>query len=104
MAKSKLIAALDAHKGKNYKLIKQKKQEKEAAKKRKTQAPAPDSQEKENVEAGANGTTDPFEAESEDWESDESDIIVGAPVSRAPWNRMLCSMLIMLHRLLRRAQ
>lgn len=82
MAKSKLIAALDAHKGKNYKLIKQKKQQKEAARKKKAKA-LNDGGEKETVETEANGTSTLPETESEGWESDGSEAADGATVSRA---------------------
>lgn len=80
MAKSRLISALDTHKGKNYKLIKQKKQQKEAAKRIKAKAPAPGSEEKENVETEVNGTLTLLETGSEGWESEAAE---DAPVSRA---------------------
>lgn len=71
--KSKLLAALDAHKGRDYKLEKQKKQQKQAAKKKRTKAARSISEEKENFEAQANGTASMPEAESDGWESDESE-------------------------------
>ena len=74
MAKSKLLTALDAHRGRNYKVEKQKKLQKQAAKKKKSQAPASnDIEQKEEVETVANSTIPMPEAESEDWESDESE-------------------------------
>ncbi|KAK4696791.1 rRNA-processing protein EBP2, partial [Lecanoromycetidae sp. Uapishka_2] len=80
MAKSKLIAALDARKGKNYKLIKQRKQEKEAAKKKRAKAPTAIG-ERENDEKETNGALTLPEADSEGWESDESEAAEGVPVN-----------------------
>lgn len=74
MAKSKLITALAAHKGRDYRLEKQKKLQKEAAKKKRSKAPLSDPEEKENVQAEVNGTTPMPEGESEGWESDESEV------------------------------
>lgn len=79
--KSKLFAALDVHKGRDYKLEKQKKLQKQAAKKKKVR---PQSQateaEVENEEEtpvngtnGTNGTSREPEDDSEGWESDESE-------------------------------
>jgi len=81
MAKSKLIAALDAYKGKNYKLTKQKKLQKEAAKRKKGNAPAAGSEEKETVEVEASGTLTLPDAESEGGESDKSEAAERAPVN-----------------------
>lgn len=80
--KSKLLAALDAHKGRDYKLEKQKKQQKQAAKKNRTKVPGLNLEEKENVEAHANGTTSMPEAESDGWESDESEAAEATAVFR----------------------
>ncbi|KAL9062838.1 MAG: hypothetical protein Q9161_009729 [Pseudevernia consocians] len=71
--KGKLLAALDAHKGRDYRLEKQKKQQKQAAKKKRTKAPGSKFEERENVESLANGTVSMPEAESDGWESDESE-------------------------------
>lgn len=74
MPKSKLLKALDAHKGRDYKLEKQRKQQKEATKRKKSKTPAPNAEEeKENVEAPVNGNVPPLDAESEGWESNESE-------------------------------
>ncbi|KAK3167049.1 hypothetical protein OEA41_010174 [Lepraria neglecta] len=70
MAKSKLIAALDAHRSRDYKLEKQKKLQKQAAKRKKSKAPDSNSEEKENVKADTNGSLAMPEAESDGWESD----------------------------------
>ncbi len=71
--KGKLLAALDAHKGRDYRLEKQKKQQKQAVKKKRTKAPRSQFEEKENIEAHVNGTASMPEAESDGWESDESE-------------------------------
>ena len=81
--KGKLQAALDAHKGRDYKLEKQKKQQKQAAKKKRTKAPGSNLEEKENVEVQANGTASMPEAESDGWESDESEAAEATAVCRA---------------------
>lgn len=81
MAKSKLLTALDAHRGRNYKVEKQKKLQKQAAKKKKSKAPASnDLEQKDEVETVANGTIPIPEAESEGWESDESEAAEPGPV------------------------
>ncbi|CAD6592733.1 MAG: rRNA-processing protein and EBNA1-binding protein ebp2 [Alectoria sarmentosa] len=71
--KGKLLTALDAHRGRDYNLEKQKKQQKQAAKKKRTKDPESDLGEKEIVEAQANGTPFMPEIESDGWESDESE-------------------------------
>ena len=71
--KSKLLAALDAHKGRDYQAEKQKKQQKQAKKKKhlkKTKAPE---EEKENLELVTNGAAPVLQSESDGWESDESE-------------------------------
>ena len=81
MVKSKLLTALDAHRGRNYKVEKQKKLQKQAAKKKKSQAPASnDIEQKEEVETVANSTIPMPEAESEDWESDKGEAAEPGPV------------------------
>ena len=73
MAKSKLLAALDTHKGRNIKLEKQRKSEKEAAKRKKSKISVSGLEEKENLELHANGEKRAVELESEGWGSDESE-------------------------------
>ena len=82
MAKSKLLTALDAHRGRNYKVEKQKKLQKQAAKKKRSNPPVQiDSEQKEDGETEVNGITVPMlEAESEGWESDESEAAEPGPV------------------------
>ena len=73
--------ALDSHRGRNYKVEKQKKLQKQAAKKKKSKAPVlNNSEQKENVETEVNGTVPMPEAESEGWESDESEAAEPGPV------------------------
>lgn len=73
--KGKLLAALDAHKGRDYSLEKQKKQQKQAAKKKRTKAEGSNCEEKENLEARSNATLSTPEAESDDWESGEKETV-----------------------------
>ena len=73
MAKSKLLSALDSHQGRDYKLEKQKKLQKQAAKKKKSKDPITDGEEKESIQALTNGKPTEPEIESEGWESDESE-------------------------------
>lgn len=80
--KGKLLAALDAHKGRDYKLEKQKKQQKQAARKNRPKTPGLNLEEKENVNAQTNGTASVPEAESDDWESDESEAAEATAVFR----------------------
>lgn len=81
MPKSKLLKALDAHKGRDYKLEKQKRQQKEAAKRKTSKAPAPNGgEEKEDAEKPVNGNVPKSDAESEGWESDESEAAEENPV------------------------
>ena len=82
MAKSKLLTALDAHRGRNYKVEKQKKLQKQAAKKKRSKPPVQnDSEQKDNGETEVDGITVPMpEAESEGWESDESEAAEPGPV------------------------
>lgn len=94
--KGKLLTALDAHKGRDYKLEKQKKQQKQAAKKKRTKAPRSNLDEKENVEAQANGTASMPEVESDGWESDESAAAEDTAVCRASTTFHICSILIRL--------
>ncbi|KAL9130878.1 MAG: hypothetical protein Q9175_006914 [Cornicularia normoerica] len=71
--KGKLLAALDAHKSRDYKLEKQKKLQKQAAKKKRTKAPGSNLEEKGSVDTQANGIPSMPEAESDGWESDKSE-------------------------------
>lgn len=77
--KSKLLAALDAHKGRDYKLEKQKKLQKQAVKRKKarlqnqsTQAEI-ESEEETKAHIPVNGVDDELEDDSEGWESDGSE-------------------------------
>ena len=72
--KSKLLAALDAHKGKDYKLQKQKKLRKQADR-RKRSRPQPESSYVDDEEGGAlnNGAIKELGVESDGWESEESE-------------------------------
>ena len=81
--KSKLLAALDAHKGRDHNLEKQKKLQKQAAKRKKSKVQASTS-EKENVDGPVNGSLPMPEVESEGWESDESEAADTTAVCRAP--------------------
>jgi rRNA-processing protein EBP2 len=83
MAKSKLLAAFDAHRGRDYKLEKQKKLQKQAAKRKKSKVPDTDSHGKEKVEKNTNGSLAMAEAESDGWHSNESEYAEPAPVWRA---------------------
>lgn len=74
--KSKLLAALDAHKGKDYQHEKQKKFQKQAATRKKKlnpphQSPVTDIEDIGGIERN-NSVTEP-EAESDGWEGDESE-------------------------------
>ena len=81
MAKSKLLTALDSHRGRNYKVEKQKKLQKQAAKKKRSKVPVSNNAEqKENAETEVNGTVPMPEVESEGWESDESEAAEPGPV------------------------
>ena len=81
--KSKLLAALDAHQGRDYKSEKQKKLQKQAAKKIRTKAPRSSLEEKENAEVQANSTLPMPQDESDGWESDESEAEGETAVCRA---------------------
>ena len=79
--KSKLLAALDAHKGRDYMLEKQRKLQKQAARKRKShlQVPNPDGEDGPIGGAAANGANTEFETNGQGWESDKSqDTVAGA--------------------------
>ena len=89
MAKSKLLSALDAHRGRNYKVEKQKKLQKQAAKKKKSKAPVSNNlEQEEDVETKINGTIPMPEAESEGWESDESEAAEPGPVCENVMSRI----------------
>ena len=82
--KGKLLVALDAHKGRDYKLEKQKKLQKQAARKKKSDPRILDPDDGPIGGAPINGTVLAAEADSEAWESDESeDITVEAVRLRA---------------------
>ena len=81
--KSRLFAALDAHKGRDYKIEKQKKLQKQAAKKLGTKAPGSILEEKENAEVPANSILPVPQDESGGWESDESEVAGEISVCRA---------------------
>jgi len=81
MAKSKLLKALDFHRGRDYKLEKQKKQQKQAAQKKKSRPPSSNLKEKENVPAHVDSNHALPEAEG--WESDESEAAKTTAVCRA---------------------
>ena len=84
MAKrSKLLSALDAHRGRDYNLEKQKKLQKRAAKKIRTKAPGSNLEEKENAEVQANSILPMPQDESDGWESDESEAAEEIAVCRA---------------------
>lgn len=72
--KSKLLAALDAHKGKDYKLEKQKILQKKAEKRKKTKQPeqSEDKQEGEEKTEAKESIVQP-DAGSEGWESNQSE-------------------------------
>ena len=73
--------ALDSHRGRNYKVEKQKKLQKQAAKKKKSRAPVSNNfEQSENVKTKVNGTVPMPEAEGEGWESDESEAAEPGPV------------------------
>ena len=81
--KGKLLVALDAYKGRDYRLEKQMKQQKQAAKTKLTRAQRPNSDEKENVEARPNAMAPMPEVETDGWESDESEAAHDTTVCRA---------------------
>lgn len=72
--KSKLLAALDAHKGKDYKLEKQKMLQRKAEKRKKTKHPEQsEDAEKEGKNPEAKVSVVQPDAGSEGWESDKSE-------------------------------
>ena len=73
--KSKLLAALDAHKGRNYELERQKALQKKAEKRKKAKVAAQslDDEELDDGDAQGNGSGPRVEEGSEGSESDESD-------------------------------
>ncbi len=80
--KSKLLAALDAHKGRDHKLEKQKKLQKQAARKKRSnsQFHSSDVEDEPIVGASFNGLKPEPEDESDGWESDESEDAVTGDV------------------------
>lgn len=91
MVKSKLLAALDAYRGRDYKLENQKRLQKQAVKRKKSKVPDTDSHGNERVEKDTNGSLAMAEAESDGWQSDESEHAESAPVWRASTARQ-CSL------------
>jgi len=73
--KSKLLAALDTHKGRDYKLEKQKKLQKQAGRRKKSRPQPQQSNVKDEKEGGArvDGILKGSGTESEGWESEESE-------------------------------
>jgi rRNA-processing protein EBP2 len=73
--KSKLLAALDAHKGRNYELERQKGLQKKAEKRKNAQVAATSLEDealfKDNVQG--NGSGSQLEEDNEGWESEESE-------------------------------
>lgn len=87
--KSKLIAALDAHRGRDHRLEKQKKLQKRAIKKKRSKSLAQTStnpDDKENVDIPNDGFGLVADAESEGWESDESEVAEINAVRQVPMN------------------
>ena len=82
--KGKLLIALDAHKGRDYKLVKQMRLQKQAAKKKRAKAKRPDWEGKGNVEARPSATAPVHEVQSDSWDSDESEAAQYTFVCRAP--------------------
>ena len=83
MTKSKLKTALDARQGRDYKLEKQKKLQKQAAKRKKSKSQDFE-EEKGNLELRINGNVPKLETESDGWESDESEAAEAVAVSAVP--------------------
>ena len=72
--KSKLLAALDAHRGRDYKLERQKKQRKEAGKRKKVRQLQPSNAENEGRgSAPTSGTFEGQDIESDGWGSEGSE-------------------------------
>ena len=87
--KSKLLAALDAHKGRDYKVEKQKKQQKQAEKKKRLKETQALEEEKENNVVSTSDAGSAVQVESDRWESDESEAAGPTPVlfpHRGPLN------------------
>ncbi|MCJ1403730.1 rRNA-processing protein and EBNA1-binding protein ebp2 [Xylographa trunciseda] len=76
--KSKLLAALDAHKGRDYKLERQKTLQKNAEKRKRTKEAAQDVTDDAipEVEADGDDVEAQLDEESEGWESDESEAAI----------------------------
>ena len=76
--KGKLLAALDIHKGRDFKLERQKRLQKQAEKKRKSKVIAKEGQptatdEEEDAGAVAQSNRTHVDGESDEWASDESE-------------------------------
>ena len=99
--KSKLLAALNAHKGKDYQLEKQKKFQKQAAK-RKRLNPTKENLDTELESLGAaiavNGSKFTPKAESDGWESEGTENAVPMAVRRLRLKRTYWSILMQLDR------
>ena len=82
--KRKLLAALDAHKGRDYKLEKQKKLHKQAERRKKSKNVEQVSGLDNGEENGAKGIGEGsrLEDESDGWESDESEAAAPTAVGR----------------------
>lgn len=78
--KSKLLTALDAHKGRDYRLDKQKKLQKQAIKKKKSNTEL-QKQGEYDEPTPASGSIAQLGLESEGWESDESENAIDVTVN-----------------------
>lgn len=78
--KSKLLAALDAHQGRDFKKEHQKKMQKQAARRKKSKPESGASESGDETEGRpkVHDTFAPLDAESEGWETDESDAALTA--------------------------
>ena len=79
--KSKLLTALDAHKGRDYRLDKQKKLQKQAIKKKKSNTELQKQGEYDEPIPAPSGSIAQLGLESEGWESDESENAVDVTVT-----------------------
>lgn len=87
--RSKLIATLDAHKGRDYQLEKQKKLQKQANKKKRSKSLPKiftNQDDKENLDISIDGLQSMPDIESEGWESDESEAAELNVVRHTPVN------------------
>ena len=84
MARSQLRTALDAHRGRNHKVEKQRKLQKQAAKRKGVKDLTQSVPGSHKVDSKTNGTVPLPEGESEGWKSDESEAAEPEPVCRHP--------------------